>query len=188
VAPPVAAVLGEVLGSDLGAIERALEKLSLYLHGRGDVTIPDIEAVVAYTKVHAIYELPDAVGRGDTARALGLLRRMISQGGGVRSDGFGVRMVSMLFRQFRQIWKVHSLLADGCPPARMAEFAGIPPFRVNDFVRSARLFRRDDLMAALSHLFRADRAMKTSRGDAEHVLQALVLDLCGATAARRRPG
>ena len=174
-----AGLLSDVLGADLGSIERSLEKLALYVGENGTVRPEDVEACVARTKVHSIFELMDAVGRRQTRTALTLLSRML----GPRDAP--LRIQSMLFRQVRRVWTVRSLLEDGCPRGELPARVGLPPFLLADLTRQAGLFSRADLLQAVDSLFAADRALKTSQGQPERVMEALVLGLCGAGERRR---
>ncbi len=56
------------------------EKLALYAGNRPVITCADLEEMVARTREDALYELTDALGKRQTARALTLLSRLLEQG------------------------------------------------------------------------------------------------------------
>lgn len=56
------------LGSDRGVTRREIEKLALYAHGAGRVTIDDVRAVVGDESDARTEEVCDAAGEGDLAR------------------------------------------------------------------------------------------------------------------------
>ena len=56
------------------------EKLALYAGERPVVTCADLEEMVARTREDALYELTDALGKRQTAKALTLLSRLLEQG------------------------------------------------------------------------------------------------------------
>lgn len=171
-------LLADVLGTDLGTIVRSLEKLQLYVGERATVEPADVEACVARTKVHAVFELMDAVGRRQTDRALTLLHRMIE------NREAPLMILAMLTRQIRRVWLAASLLHAGVPRRDLADRLGLLPFLVDDLCRQAELFARTDLVRALDLLFDTDRALKSSGSDPERVMELLVLGLC-AGAGRR---
>jgi DNA polymerase-3 subunit delta len=171
-------LLADVLGTDLGTIVRSLEKLQLYVGERGVVQPADVETCVARTKVHAVFELMDAVGRRQTDRALTLLHRMIE------NREAPLMILAMVTRQIRRIWVAASLLHAGVPKRDLADRLGLLPFLVDDLCRQADLFDRPDLVRAMDLLFETDRALKTSGGDPERVMELLVLGLCAGSARR----
>ena len=60
------------LGDDLRLIAAELRKLALYVGDRAQITREDIEAVVAPVREEEFFALAEAVGEGDTGRALQL--------------------------------------------------------------------------------------------------------------------
>ena len=65
-----------VLGSDRGVTRREIEKLALYAHGQGRVTIEDVRAVVGDESEARTEEVCDAAGEGDMARLDRALERL----------------------------------------------------------------------------------------------------------------
>jgi len=65
-----------VLGSDRGVTRREIEKLALYAHGQGRVTIEDVRAVVGDESEARTEEVCDAAGEGDVARLDRALERL----------------------------------------------------------------------------------------------------------------
>jgi DNA polymerase III delta subunit len=60
------------LGDDLRLIASELQKLALYALDRAQITREDVEAIVAPVREEEFFALAEAVGEGDTARALQL--------------------------------------------------------------------------------------------------------------------
>lgn len=65
-----------VLGSDRGVTRREIEKLALYAHGSGRVTIDDVRAVVGDETDARAEEVCDAAGEGDVAKLDRALERL----------------------------------------------------------------------------------------------------------------
>ena len=175
--PGAAEMLCDDIGADLGALADTVERLSLYTRSRGQgqsVTAAEVIAQVPGGRQRTVFELADAVGRGDRARALGILAAMMD------NKESGVRVVAMLSRHVRQMWSADGLLKARTPKGEMASALGMPPFFVDGIVDQARrvgqggegAFR--DLHEAL---FVADRALKSSRLDEARIMEKLVLDL-----------
>jgi DNA polymerase III subunit delta len=64
------------LGSDRGITRREIEKLALYAHGTGCVTIDDVRAIVGDESEARTEEVCDAAGEGDMARLDRALERL----------------------------------------------------------------------------------------------------------------
>jgi DNA polymerase-3 subunit delta len=64
------------LGSDRGVTRRELEKLALYAHGTGRVTIEDVRAVIGDESEARVEEACDAAGEGDVVRLDRALERL----------------------------------------------------------------------------------------------------------------
>lgn len=56
------------LGSDRGVTRREAEKLALYAHGAGRVTVDDVRAVIGDESEARVEEVCDAAGEGDVVR------------------------------------------------------------------------------------------------------------------------
>ncbi len=64
------------LGSDRGVTRREIEKLALYAHGNGRVTVDDVRSVIGDETEARTEEVCDAVGEGDMARLDRALERL----------------------------------------------------------------------------------------------------------------
>jgi len=69
-----------VLGADRMASRSEIEKVALYAHGRGRVTLADVEAVTADTAAVNLDGLIDAVFVGDSPTLDTMLRRCLDEG------------------------------------------------------------------------------------------------------------
>jgi len=65
-----------ILGSDRGVTRREIEKLAIYAHGTGRVTLEDVRAVVGDESEARTEEVCDAAGEGDMARLDRALERL----------------------------------------------------------------------------------------------------------------
>lgn len=167
-------LLGEVLGAEVGPIDRALEKLTVYAGEPRRITVQDIDEVVAPTRVHSIFELTDAVGAKDLGTATRLLRNALEGGES------GLMVLAMIARQLRQLLSYHSLSERRMPSAELARALGVKPFLMSRIADQARRYRPSDLARALDAAHRADVAMKSSRQSHGVILDRLLLEIMGA--------
>ncbi len=160
-----------MVGSNLHEIHTELDKLVTYLGTATLVDVKDVQAVVSRGRAENIFELGNAVGRGDIATALTLVGRLSSAGEAP------LKILSLLVRHFRQLWKVRELQARGCPVKDIAKIAGVPYFVVNGLVQQGKKFSRLDFMRAHELFLATDLAMKSSGADADALLEGLILQL-----------
>lgn len=175
-----AELLCDEIGADLGALADTVERLSLLARSRGEgaVTAADVETQVPGARQRTVFELADAVGRGDRPRALRIVAGMMD---GKES---GVRVVAMLARHVRQLWSADGLLRNKTPKHELASALGIPPFFVDGIVEQARRVSQKGehkgeaaFRSLHEALFRADLELKSSRLEEARIMERLVLEL-----------
>jgi DNA polymerase-3 subunit delta len=176
--PGAAERIADAVGTDMGRLASALEQLSLYVGPTKPVSPDDVEALLAQTRQRSIFELTNAVGRGQRREALLVLRRMLQD----REPG--VRIVVMLARHLRQLWSTKELCTRGQPAKAIASQVGIHPYFVKDMIRQSERFSRSLLWRMHRALFEADRRLKSSRLSDAVILEQLVMKLCPPATGR----
>lgn len=176
IAPDAVQLVVDEIGAELGQLADAVERLSIFVGERKQVTADDVVAVVATTRQRSVFELANAVGERDRARALSMLASML----GARESG--VRIVAMLARHLRQLWITSELLTRTRDKFEIAQALGIPPFFVEDMMRQARTLDRTRAARMHAALYLADKNLKSSRVDDARILELLILELTRAEA------
>jgi DNA polymerase-3 subunit delta len=161
-------LLADLIGAEIGPLDRALEKLSLYAGESKVISSEDVEIGVASTRAHSIFELTDAIGQRDLARALILTRAALSGGENA------LMLLSMIVRQLRHLLRTQELLGRDASDAEIASQLGVPPFLVQALRNQATRYEPAELMTALTEAGRADRRLKSSRLRPEVVLDKLL--------------
>jgi DNA polymerase-3 subunit delta len=177
-------LLSELAGPDLGRLSQALEQLTLYVGERKTIGPDDVEELVSETRQRSVFELSRAIGEGNTERATRMLHRMLAN----REPA--LRIQFMLIRQLRQMWKAKELLAQQVGRGEIASAIGVPPFALDEILAPARQLSVRALARAFERFYRNDRAMKSSRVDADLLLSRAVERLCddirGGASSRMR--
>ena len=171
IAPDAAAALIDALGSDLPAIDDALERLSLYVGEGAAIDLDAVEVCVVKVRVESIWSLVDAVGMRDRPTAIKAVCSLLAD----REPP--LRILAMVSRQLRIVARMQSALAAGASAPDAAKLAGAPPFKARDLAAAAKRFDRPALTRAFTVLAATDLALKGSRTPPEVVLQAAILDL-----------
>ncbi len=167
-----AELIADAVGVDMGQLASALERLSLFA-GEGErVSRRQVEDLLAQTRHRSIFELTNAVGRGDRREAMLVLRQM------QQAREPALRIVAMLSRHLRQLWTAQEMSTGGAGQQAIAERLGIHPFFIKDLLAQAWRFKKGQLERTHRALFVADRTLKSSRLSDAIVMDRLVLDLC----------
>jgi len=166
IARDAAELLEHWTGKDKAALDGEVEKLSLFVGQRQQITIEDVSTLVTATAGPGAYALTNAITAGDTVAALEALEGMLN----VRGDEF--KTLGMIAWHLRRALKAHRQSASGRKLNMWLPYDQRGPFR-------AMLDRRPPakLHGDFRRLLRADLGMKTGL-DAKAALQELVVGLC----------
>jgi DNA polymerase-3 subunit delta len=185
-APGAAPALADLLGNDLWAIDRELEKLRTYTAG-GSISRDLVEQMTRSLASPRVFDLTDAVANGDERKALRALSALLV-------DGDPPPLIaSMLVRQYRQLVLVKERREQGATAESAAASAGMNPRHtslVQALNRLATSYGWAQLRAAYQRLLEADLSVKRGLQDDESALQLAVHELCALAprAAVRRAG
>ena len=161
-----------MVGGSLHEVHGELEKLLIYLGDRTLVDVADVQVIVSKGRAENIFELGNAVGRGDVAGALSLAKQLTDAGEAP------LKILSLLVRHFRQLWKVRELQVQNCSPREIASTAGVPYFVVQPMIAQGKRFSRIDFQRTYELFLQTDLAMKSSGANVDALLESLLLRLC----------
>lgn len=174
--PGVGQALQELLGDSLNSLAEELEKLSLYVGKRQTIRIQDVQALVGSNRELSAFEMIDALVKRDTAKAMELLERILTQD---RSAEYTV--IGLLAWYVRRMRKVQVLLSDGQSEARICSQLKIW-YRKQEFIQQVRQIPPESLRLACKQLAQADRAVKTGAASVRNAVEKFVLSLTGTLA------
>lgn len=176
--PDAARELVDALGADMMMVASELEKLLLYVTGKGRITLGDVETMVLGAKQRTLYELTDAISARDRVRALALLHGLLNSSDAGEDSAIG--HLYMLARTFRQMLVILEKNVRDSRAIWQALWQGfrIPPFAADDLIKQARRYKsRRELTRALRLVARADLELRSSPPDKRLVLERLVYEL-----------
>jgi DNA polymerase-3 subunit delta len=176
--PDAARELVDALGADMMMVASELEKLCLYVEGKGRITLGDVETMVLAAKQRSLYELTDAISQRDRTRSLLLLHGLLNASDGGEDAAIG--HLYMLARTFRQMLIILEKNVRDSRAIWAVLWQGfrMPPFAAEDLIRQARRYKsRRELTRALRLVARADLELRSSPANKLLVLERLVLAL-----------
>ncbi len=150
------ALLHARTGNSLRVVQSEIDKLFIYVEGKKQIDVEDVEEVVGISKQFNIFELEKYLGSMDLYRTLEILERMLD--GGESPIG----MVVMLTKYFQKILLYHEFSAQRLNEFTLGTKLGIPSFKLKEFVDAARHYSREDVANCFGHLLEADEALKIS--------------------------
>jgi len=168
-------------GNDLRRIDGELHKLAAYAAYARPITADDVRELVPEDVAKAIWNLVDALGNRQAARALNLLEDNIDQRDPRSRQP--LYYLAMFSRQIRQILMLKDLIAQGVRADRAQQEMGLSDYPFARLQEQARKFAIEELEGILRRVLEIDQAYKTGRTDGFLALELLVLEVC----ARRRP-
>jgi DNA polymerase-3 subunit delta len=174
--PAATAYLIEAVGTDLASLDKAMDKLDLYV-GQSDQSprhVDDdvVREVVADTKVRSVFDLTDALGDRKFEEALKILDSMLLNGEPP------LRILAMIARHFRIVAKLHDPSVRNESRNNKARAVGVVPYFLKDYQRHASKFSPRDIEAIRGRLLEVDTALKSSGLDDRTVMERLLYDIC----------
>lgn len=174
-----AALLVETVGTSLGVLDQALERLSLFAADTGrPIGVAEVEEVVPDTRGRTIFELLDHVAARRLDLAVAGYRRLSEQGESP------VGAVVMVASHLRRLVRTRQALREGATSRELPSALGVPAFLAQRYERQAGRFTDRELRDALRQALRADRTLKSSRLPDDLVVEQMLMGICGTAAAR----
>ena len=165
--------LVEAVGTELGPLMGALDKIALYLGAEATTaTLEDARAVVSDTRVKSVFDLTDALGARAVEPALKTLDRMLHAG----ESAIGINV--MIARHFRIVAKLQDRGVARLGQKDKQAAAGVSPFFLKTYEQHARRFSVGEVADIRRNLVITDLALKSSRLSSRVVMERLVFDVC----------
>jgi DNA polymerase III subunit delta len=166
------AVLSEHLGEDMGRLEGLLDTLASAYGDGATVSVDDLEPFLGTAGALAPWDLTDAIDAGKTAKALGVLQRMLDG-----PDSHPLRVMSVLHSHYRKL-----LQLDGSGVTSAEEAARVlgmrSAFPAKKALAGSRRLGIDRIARAFRLLAQADLDLRGATGlSGETVLEVLVARL-----------
>lgn len=159
------------VGTSLAEVEGELCKLASYVGERTLVEADDVTVLVSDTRVESVFALVESIGRGQADQSLRLLHRLVADGEAP------LKILAMIVRHFRQLWRAACLRAQNLPASEMARQVGVSPYFLQGLVDQALRFEQSRFPEIFARLLQTDLALKSSGGEPLAHLEQLVLGL-----------
>lgn len=142
-------------GTDMGNIDRELEKLICYTMDKETVEVEDVEAVTTEQISNKIFEMVDAIAMHQQKKALDLYYDLLA----LKEPP--MRILYLISRQFRTLVTVKAMMNQGFGNKEIASKAGCPEWAVRKYQSQCRAFSVEQLKQAVRDGVEYEEAVKT---------------------------
>ena len=163
--------LATSIGRNLRLLDNELDKLLTYRGEAGPIRRTDVRLLTPYTQEANIFDMVDAIGQGESARAVRLLHELL------RDGAAPLYLLSMVVRQFRILVQVSDLMSRGQTQDEIAKAIGLHPYPTQKAMQQSRRWSLSDLKAAYDRLLASDLAIKTGKMGDTLALELAVVEL-----------
>lgn len=128
------ALLVDHIGNDLSRIQNEIEKLAVNLGARKNITEDDIEKYIGVSKEFNVFELQEALGKKNLAKAIRIIQYFASN-----PKAAPIQLVlPSLYGFFSKVYMVFG--AGTTDEKTVASVIGVNPFFVRDYLAAARAY------------------------------------------------
>jgi DNA polymerase III subunit delta len=173
---PAANLLSEIVNAEPARIRVEMQKLALYVQGRGRITGADVEELVPNARKNTVWQLADMLATRRRADAFAFLENLLREG----EEPIG--LVGVLAWMYRKLIEARDL------PAGMNGFQASRPLQMRPeaaeaAVRNAHRISKKDLVAGLLALAEADSQLKSSNRDPRALMEFLIARLTSSASS-----
>ena len=172
----VITLIQESADGRLGEMIDTLEKVSLYITPRVEISLEDLTDLIPGAQLQTtVWVLLDKLALRQTAEVIALSHSLLNQG----QEPLG--LLALVHRRIRELTAAQSVLAIGGGDAQLASVLGINPYatkRVMQLARDQRSLNTNQLAIAYQILVRADRTLKGAKITPKLALEHVLLEIC----------
>jgi DNA polymerase-3 subunit delta len=165
-------LLHRLVGNQLSEIEAEVKKLAEYVGEKKHVELEDVAQCVSRKREENVFDLAESIAFGDRVRSLEQLVQLLDQG---QSE---IGIVQLVARHMRILMMVRQGQDQGLAGQKLATYAQVPSYYLNDYLKQAKVWTMRKLESALVVLAETDKALKSSPMSAHIWLENLVLKIC----------
>ena len=165
-------LLHRLVGNQLTEIESEVVKLRDFVGDRKTVDLEDVAQCVSKKREENVFDLTEKIAEGDRVQSLVQLVQLLDQG---QSE---IGIIALVARHMRILLMIKQGMDQGLSGQRLATFAQVPTYYLQDYVQQARRWSVKKLENSLLILAETDRALKSSPLSSHIWLENMILKTC----------
>ncbi|MDH7603482.1 MAG: DNA polymerase III subunit delta [Melioribacter sp.] len=158
----------EIVGEDKSLLESQLQKISIYLLDKEKVTFEEIKKLISSTKQYSIFDLQEAIGRGDKVKAIEVAYNLLDSGQEI------IVIINMLAKFVLTVSQILEMIKTNVNDNEAARKLQLSWYYYINCKKANFLFSDSRLLNASRALFEADLSVKTTAIDPKTVLITLI--------------
>ena len=165
-------LLMQIVGPNLLELKNEVLKLGQYVGQGKTITAGDVMHVASRIKLQNVFDLTDAIGKSDQARALMCLADLLENG---QNE---VSILAMVHRHIRLLRQTRLGEQQGHAGRELASFAGVPYFFLKEYTSQARMWSERKIEKTYKVLGDTDKALKSSPISSHIWLENFIMQTC----------
>jgi DNA polymerase-3 subunit delta len=166
-----AQVMVDIVGENRSMLEDQLEKICVFLNKEKEISLESIKQVSSELKQFNIFDLQNAIGLKDKAKALTVANNLLDNGA---EPTF---IITMLTRYFTGLAKIPELQSKNTPLQEAARIVGTHHFYYPNYVKARNLYSDEKLVEVFRVLLKADISVKTTSADDKTIITLLIAEI-----------
>lgn len=156
-------------GTDMGNIDRELEKLLCYTMGRDVIKAEDVEAITTEQVTNKIFDMVNAIAEHEQKKALDFYYDLLT----LKEPP--MRILFLITRQFQILMNLKDMGSKGFDQSTIASKVGIPPFAVRKNQAQAKGFTTEQLKQAIRDGVELEESVKTGRMNEQMAVELFIV-------------
>ena len=156
-------------GTDMGNIDRELEKLICYCMDKHVIEAKDVEAVTTEQTTNKIFDMVNAIAEHNQKKALDLYYDLLM----LKEPA--MRILYLVTRHFQILMQLRDMTGKGFDNKQMAAKAGVPEFTVRKYLGQAKSFSLTQLEEIVRASVQTDENIKTGQMADQLAVELLII-------------
>ena len=174
------ALLGELIGTDLGRLDSELQKLALYVGERKRIEAADVETLVGFHKEEKVWGIISAIAASDQAGALRIWEEVWQTDRAAPG-----RAVAGIAYTVRRLLAAHQAQQKGISLGQLAGILYTDSQTARTLLAAFSVQQAEDMLCQLLDI---DVAAKTGQGSVRSGVEAFIVRNCATRKKRRATG
>lgn len=166
-----AAQLVEYCEQCMDDVLNEIDKLCAYAGDRRKITAADIKEVCTKSVKSRIFDLTDAIGAGQSAKALSLLHDMLILKEPIQ------KIMFMIAKQFRQLLQIKLLQREGATSSQITSRLKLSPYFSGKIIKQSQGFTLEKLEAAISTGLELDISIKSGKMKDRAAVELMIISM-----------
>ena len=166
-----AQMLVDIVGENRSMLEHQFEKFTTFLGDKKEISIETITSLSTELKEFNIFDLLNAIGKREKAKALKIVMNLYEK------ENELISIVAMLNKYFTGLLRLNEMNEKKIDPVIQARIIGTNKYYLNDYENARKNFSDFQLYNAIEAILKADIQKKSSFTDDRTLLTALISEI-----------